>query len=512
MLPTLATLLRRPELALTLVSDIDALPVGALDRGVQWAHSTDLADPTPFLVDDQVLLTTGTQFGDSPTDADAYVARLVDRGVVGLGFGTEVVRDGTPAALVDACRRHGLPLFEVPYRVPFIAIARVTADLIAADAYARHSWALDAQRAISLAALRPDGLRAALAELARALGQGVALFDASGAVDRVFPADAIEPTALRGVRQDATLLLTRGTRASATSTAGDDTLTLHTLGRRGRLRGVLAVGGGTSLDQSAREVVASVVGLASLALEQNHELDASRSRLRTGVLRLLLGGEVELVSTAGTELWGGMPSGDVRMAVIAVDTDRRGALEELLESETRLSPSSLFFGALDGELLAVATPAALPLLRRLAATFDARVGLSAPGALDELARSRAQARRALAAASVDEGSGGSVVDFETVAAGGVLASLGATDAAEIARAGLAPLALHDAENGTALIATLRAWLENDAQFDAAAQALGVHRHTVRNRIAVAERVLGRDLSSFPARAELWAALVASSSR
>src|SRR6478735_11096404 len=152
MLPTLATLLRRPELALTLVSDIDALPVGALDRGVQWAHSTDLADPTPFLVDDQVLLTTGTQFGDSPTDADAYVARLVDRGVVGLGFGTEVVRNGTPVSLVDACRHYGLPLFEVPYRVPFIAIARATADLIAADAYARHSWALDAQRAISLAA------------------------------------------------------------------------------------------------------------------------------------------------------------------------------------------------------------------------------------------------------------------------------------------------------------------------------------------------------------------------
>ncbi|MET0783976.1 MAG: helix-turn-helix domain-containing protein, partial [Leifsonia flava] len=221
------------------------------------------------------------------------------------------------------------------------------------------------------------------------------------------------------------------------------------------------------------------------------------------------GGEVELVSTAGTELWGGMPTGDVRTAVIAVDTDRRGALEELLESETRRTPSSLFFGAVDGELLAVATPAALPLLRRLAATFDARIGLSAPGGLDELARSRAQAQRALAAASVIEGSGGSVVDFETVAAGGVLASLGATDAAEIARAGLAPLALHDAENGTALIVTLRAWLENDAQFDAAAQALGVHRHTVRNRIAVAERVLGRDLSTFPARAELWAALVAS---
>jgi len=36
----------------------------------------------------------------------------------------------------------------------------------------------------------------------------------------------------------------------------------------------------------------------------------------------------------------------------------------------------------------------------------------------------------------------------------------------------------------------------------------VHRHTVRSRIALAERLLGRDLSGFHARADLWAALLA----
>ena len=41
-----------------------------------------------------------------------------------------------------------------------------------------------------------------------------------------------------------------------------------------------------------------------------------------------------------------------------------------------------------------------------------------------------------------------------------------------------------------------------------AQQLGVHRHTVRSRIALAERLLGRDLSGFHARADLWAALLA----
>ena len=44
----------------------------------------------------------------------------------------------------------------------------------------------------------------------------------------------------------------------------------------------------------------------------------------------------------------------------------------------------------------------------------------------------------------------------------------------------------------------------------AAQALGIHRHTVRARVAQAQQVLGLDLASFPARAELWAALVTTS--
>ena len=56
--------------------------------------------------------------------------------------------------------------------------------------------------------------------------------------------------------------------------------------------------------------------------------------------------------------------------------------------------------------------------------------------------------------------------------------------------------------------TVRTWLEHDARIDAAADALGIHRHTVRSRVAHAQALLGVDLSSFPARAELWAALVA----
>jgi purine catabolism regulator len=66
---------------------------------------------------------------------------------------------------------------------------------------------------------------------------------------------------------------------------------------------------------------------------------------------------------------------------------------------------------------------------------------------------------------------------------------------------LAPLA-HEPE----LVASLRAYLAANGQGEAAARALGVHRHTLRYRIRKIAELLGRDLDDPGARAELWIAL------
>ena len=76
----------------------------------------------------------------------------------------------------------------------------------------------------------------------------------------------------------------------------------------------------------------------------------------------------------------------------------------------------------------------------------------------------------------------------------------------IAQTRLAPVREHDAASGAELERTLTVWLEHDAGIESAAAALGIHRHTLRSRIAQAGTLLDADLSSFPARAELWAAL------
>ena len=160
-----------------------------------------------------------------------------------------------PDDLVAACERTGLPLFEVPYRTPFLAIARACADANAAHAFARRSWALAAQRSVSLAALRSDPLPAAIGELAHQ-------FDAAGGLSVARPTDLPE-TAAVPLADAVSRMLDAGGRSADTVTIRGSAFSVQTLGRGGSLRGALAISA-ADVDQEARGVITTVVaGLVS---------------------------------------------------------------------------------------------------------------------------------------------------------------------------------------------------------------------------------------------------------
>lgn len=466
--PTLRTLLARQPLKLRLLPA--ELPDGALERPLRWVHSSDLADPTPFLADDLVLLTTGTQF-ERVTVGD-YVDRLAQRGVIGLGFGSDVHRAGVPDELVEACAARGIPLFEVPYGTPFIAVARAHAEAIAEQTYARRTWALEAQRALAIASLRPQGLDAALTELSRRLGCGVTMFDDAGGMVHEHPSGA----ATAELAGRAAALLSRGATASETIEHGASGATLFTLGSTGRLRGVIGVGA-AALDPETRTVVTSVIAMAGLALEQGERLALRERRLDAAVLTLLREGATDAARRVRD-----MPAEPVLVA--ATDAPANP------DWWRRRAPSAL---AVDGVVVLSAADAAAA--EAFAATFDAKLGLSEQGGLEDFSRCEAQAVTAL------RRSGAGVIRYAAPA--GILDSLGA-DAHVAAQSRLAPLR----EADPALEHQLRVWLEHDARIEQAATALGIHRHTLRARIAQASGILQTDLATFPARAELWAALQA----
>ena len=71
---------------------------------------------------------------------------------------------------------------------------------------------------------------------------------------------------------------------------------------------------------------------------------------------------------------------------------------------------------------------------------------------------------------------------------------------------LGTLVSHDEHHGSALIASLQAYIEANGRWADAASALSVHRHTLRYRIRKIEELTGRDLSDARDRLELWLAL------
>jgi purine catabolism regulator len=495
--PTLRALLARTDLRLRLEQPGED---GSLDRRIRGVHSSDLPDPTPFLSQDLALLTTGTQFlaAEGPGVYDEYVQRLRVRGVAALGFGTEVVRDGIPAALADACRAHGLPLFEVPYRTPFIAVARANSETIAAEQYARRSWALAAGRSLSLAALRADGLSATLDELSRQLDCWVGLFDATGSLVHERPERGLAPSVAGQLRTEIGTVLRRGARAGSALHIDGVPFSLQTLGRGGHLRGAIAIAAG-ELDQEARGVVTTVVAMAGLALEQQRSLVDARAALRAGLAASVAADEPALARRVARAVWGGFPTAPVVVGLAGAQILRRDDALAWLEAAATDTAGSVFFGRTDDGMLLLTSTDRADVLRELTERFEIPVGVSDPTTLEAVSTGVAQARVAR------ERGGDGLSEFADVR-GSILSVLNEERTRVLAAAELAPLVAHDRAEGTHLVQTLRAWLDNDASHESAARALGVHRHTVRARLALVEQVLGRDLSAFAARAELWLAL------
>lgn len=497
---TLRSLLARPDLQLRLITD----ETPAVDAPIQWVHSTDLADPTPFLSDGLVLLTTGTQFRGVEDDAEVYrdyVDRLAHRGVLGLGFGTAVIREGIPALLEDACRAAGIALFEVPYRTPFIAVARANAEAVAAESFARRNWALSAQRAIALAALRPDGLAATIAELARQLDAWIGVYDPSGILTRQQPPGRLDTAAIDSVTSEVAALLRRGARSGVFPLDGVPA-SLYALGAGGTVRGIIAIVG-ADLDRAGRDVVTSVIAMAGLALEQNVGLSRAVSLLRTGVFETMCSGDVDLARRISARMWGDLPSEPIRVVFATHPSARSGTAREWLELRASEQAGRVFPASIDDATVIVLHEDD-PLAEEFAERFDSDIGVSSPATYAELPAALEQARVALARRESQ------LTRFDGVPQLGLRAALGGTGARAVADAYLAPLRGADVDH--VLEETLMTWLHEDARIDRAAVIVGVHRHTVRARIAQAERLLGTNLASFRGRAELWAALAAATPR
>ncbi|WP_281273818.1 helix-turn-helix domain-containing protein [Nocardioides pocheonensis] len=185
----------------------------------------------------------------------------------------------------------------------------------------------------------------------------------------------------------------------------------------------------------------------------------------------------------------------------AVELARRAAAEALRRT-SHLRPRPLI-GALRGVVVAlwpseITTPSGEDVLRRaIAATYGGATSTVAvvPPAGAGLAAAYRTARGALAFAAAEPGSDRVVTLDDLGAAGPLLQFAEPAALRRYADRTVGPVIRYDADHGTDLLRTLRAYLDADLDRAATAELLVVHPNTVSQRIRRVESLTGLNLRS-----------------
>src|SRR5437588_476038 len=172
----------------------------SLHLPVRWVHISELLDPTPWLAGGELLLTTGMQL-DTPAQQREFMTRLADHHLAGLGFGTGFKHAAVPPPLLEVAAERELPVVEVPYEVPFIAVTEAAFTQLVNEQYAVLRRALAAQERLERIVLSERGLDALVGALSTLIGAAVVVFDSRGEpLQQHEFRRAIEPEALDTLR------------------------------------------------------------------------------------------------------------------------------------------------------------------------------------------------------------------------------------------------------------------------------------------------------------------------
>src|SRR4051812_1707171 len=151
----------------------------AAEAPIRWVHPTELDDPTPWLSGGELILTTGMRLKTEELQR-AFVERLSSRHAAGVGFGTGFDHPDVPEALCDAAREAGLPLFEGPYALPFIAITEKAFAALVNRQYEVLQRTIAVPRRMERLLLEEAGLDELVRAISATIGGAVVVMDPRG--------------------------------------------------------------------------------------------------------------------------------------------------------------------------------------------------------------------------------------------------------------------------------------------------------------------------------------------
>ena len=493
----------------------------AAESPLRWVHISELLDPTPWLSGGELLLTTGLQL-TTPERQREFCRLLADHQLAGIGFGTGFSHETIPDALLEEARSLGLPVFEVPYELPFIAITEKAFARLLNEQYDVLKRGIALHRRLERLVLEERGLDELVRVLSTETRGTVMVLDSRGTV-------LAERRYRRALPDDALEALREGVTARAQSAQFDDagfSPEHPELGGRSLVLPVSAGSrGGPPAWLAASRDSEGIGDFERLILQQAATvvaLELMRQRAMTDTERRLAGdvlAEAVTGGLAGSELEARLrPFGiGSRSAVLVFAVDDGQPLEPVLDGWLRAGGTDALVATREGLLCAVVDgspdldPVGLAARAREALESSGpaplRAAASRVGATDSLRRTFHEARCALEAVALSNGEAPEVASFADLGAFQLLLSVQDDDALRLYwESVLGPLQDGGGEYGDELVRSLEAFIEQNGQWEKAARELFCHRHTLRYRIKRVEELTGRDLRSARDRIEFWLAL------
>ena len=437
---------------------------------LQWVAVTELEDPFPFLGGGEVVLTTGLRQRTGAVQR-SFVESVHRAGALAIGFGTGLSHAKVPAALIDAANRQGLPVFEVPYQTPFVALGKMVADALSADHVTQLRELLAAHQSLAGALLGGKGLPGLLQELAGLLGNHVSLHQ-------------------------------YGARVFATGSEADDAASRHRIPIATGLRDRCAL----VITEPYRrpDIVAYAQSLISVELS-NQARRRARDRAVTGQL---------LTDVVAGRLAGNDAALRLQGAGISMARRNLTFLVEVASGQVRSLPAlplpAEFDGAatavVDGRLAVVVPEGARTDLAGILRDYLYGSGLTAKIGVGGSYAESAGLRWSYFEAKESLQRGQSINEPERLSLTSLLMSGTDVPLADLAAEALDPLTDFDAGHDAQLLETLEQYLALNGSVAAVADELGLHRNTVRYRLGQITELTGYDPAVTADRVHLFLAL------
>src|SRR5262245_13723601 len=456
------------------------------DAPVRWVHISELPDPTPWLSGGELLLTTGIQL-DTDKRQREFVRLLSGHHLAGLGFGTGFDHETLPAALVEEAKELSFPVFEVPYELPFIALTEKAFTRLVNEQYEVLQRGIAIHKRLERLVLEESGLDEVVRALAAATGgagcelSGRGETISSKAFRRQMPADAMEQVRSEVARRSEQLA--GGTTRPAESgefapdhpdIAGRSLVLPVSLRGRGAPQAWLVAARDTGgLGDFERLILQQAVTVVALELMRQRAMRDTERRLAGDVLAEALTGRLSDEELAMRL----RPFGIGQNAAVLVFGGPDGAPAPTAEAELDRFLADSNVGALVAtrERLLCAVVDAHENVDPISLAGRAREALVADGGSLRAAASRAapvgalrrtfhEARCALEAAALANGSSPPVASYRDLGAFQLLLSLQDDDALRLyCDSVLGPLEDASGEYGDELIRSLEAFIEQNGQ-------------------------------------------------